>query len=338
MTYWAVLTYLYLSTLLKNKLFSAISLLVLFLMAAFIAPDVSHDFQNYYNGYYLSNAEYFPEPISRIIFNGANRSGMSISVSFVIFAFLSIIIKFKAIKKLALPVGLFLIIYFGKLFLLLDLTQVRAAVAISLCLLAFEAYIHEKKITTFMYIMLAFLFHLSSIMFMVIYFVNNRKPNVLFWFMALLIGLALSFIDIKGYLFTLMALLHAPANYLTYVNGTSDLVVNPFNTLACINVIIFLIFCYLRSVFIDAKMNVAFKLYGISIVSFYMFIDFPVLSFRISEFFLVYQVVLLSNLIGFITERQRWIYITLMFLFSCVQLYITYNNAGIIESYSMSIA
>lgn len=337
MIYWMVLFYIYICTLLKNRFFNVLIVLTLFLIAAFITPEVSHDFKNYYNGYYLSNSLYFPEPFSRIIFNGAKRLGLDITISFVVFALLSIYLKVKALKKLALPLGLFFIIYFGKLYLLLDLTQVRASVAVAICLLAFNSYICERKLATILYIALAFSFHVSSIMFLAIFILNKKRPNVIFWMCAIFAGFIFSFINVKYYLATLILLLHAPANYVTYLNGASQLTVNPLNALAIINVLIFLIFCSLKNIYDDAKINVAFKLYGISIISFYIFIDFPVLSFRISEFFLIYQVVLLAGLEKFIKTEQRWMYTTLMLMFSCVQLYLTYNKAAIIEPYAMSL-
>ena len=336
MTYWAVLFYIYCCALFKNRFFSATIIIILFILAAFIAADVSHDYQNYYNGYYLSDVMYFPEPLSRMIFNGANRLGLGISVSFVVFAVFSIYLKMKALKNLSLPLGLFFLIYFGKIYLLLDLTQVRASVSIALCLLGFDKYIKGKAFLPLLYIGLAFCFHISSIMFLVIYFVNKKKPNVVFWMSAMLAGFVFSFINIKSHLLSLLLLLHAPPNYFTYLDGTSDFTVNPLNALSIINVFIFLIFCTLKDVFTDVKMAVAFKLYGISIISFYVFIDFPVLSFRISEFFLIYQVVLLSGLVSFIKKEQCWLYTTLMLIFSCIQLYLTYNKAGVIESYSLS--
>lgn len=333
MTYWAVLFLTYISTLLSKKSFNLIIALILFFMAAFISPEVSHDFQNYYNGYYNSDVV-FPEPFSRAIFNGAKQLGFGISLSFFLFAIISITLKIKALVKLQLPVSLFLLVYFSKLFLLLDLTQVRAGIAVAFCLLAFESYVRNKKTVSIFYICLAFLFHLSSIMFLVIFAFNRSKPKVSFWLVFLLLGMCLSFINIKPYLFTLMTLMHAPTNYLSYLSDTSDFIVNPFNALALMNTALFLAFCIYNSVLKTPIINLAFKLYGVSVISFYVFIDFPVLSFRISEFFLVYQIVLLSCFFYYIKASQRWIYSTIIFIYACAQLYLTYNKAAIIEPYS----
>ncbi|WP_034943060.1 EpsG family protein [Erwinia oleae] len=335
MAYWVVLFILFISTLARNNYLIALVLVALFVMAGFIAPEVSHDFQNYYNGYYLAQPRYFPEPISSLIFSGAQHFSLPIAVSFIILAFLATVLKIKALRRLSLPVSLFFLVYFGKLFLLLDLTQVRAAVAVSVCLLSFDAYIKNKKVMAFIYIILAFFFHLSSIMFIVIFFVNRKKPNATFWLVALLCGLGFSFINIKYYLYISMIYLHLPLNYLTYIDNANNSTVNPLNVLAVLNVAIFVTYCFFKKAFIDSKMNVAFKLYGISIISFYVFIDFPVLSFRISEFFLIYQVVLLANTIKFVRSDQRWIYSSVLFVFSALQLYLTYNKAAIIEPYRL---
>lgn len=303
-------------------------------MAAFISPEVSHDFQNYYNGYYNSNGVLFPEPFSRIIFDGARQLNFDISFGFFVFAVIAITLKIRVLVKLQLPVSLFLLIYFSKLFLLLDMTQVRAGIAVALCLMAFESYIKNKKTSSLLYVVLAFLFHLSSIMFLVMFLFDKSKPKVFFWLLVILLGVGVSFIDIKTYLFVLMTFMHAPTNYLSYLSGTSDFVVNPFNALAMMNTTLFFAFCIFHAVLKTPVMNLAFKLYGVSVVSFYVFIDFPVLSFRISEFFLVYQIVLLSCLYFNVKASQRWIYSSLVFMYASAQLYLTYNKAAIIEPYS----
>ncbi|MFZ5198062.1 EpsG family protein [Enterobacter kobei] len=337
MTYWIVLCVTYVSSLIKKKSFDYLIQIILFIMSAFISPHVSHDFQNYFNGYYNLSNGFFPEPLSKVIFNGAKKLGFDISVSFFVLAILSIFLKIKALRNLGLPISLFMLIYFSKLFLLLDLTQVRAGVAVSLCLLAFDSYTKNKKINAALYIFFAFLFHLSSIMYFVIFLFNRNKPNVIFWISLLLVGICISLINIKSQLVMLMMFMHAPESYYVYLNSDSDFSVNPFNTLAIANASIFLMFCVFNKRLDGNVMHLAFKLYGVSIVSFYVFIDFPVLSFRISEFFLVYQVILLCGLMFSVKTSQRWIYITLIFLYSLAQLYLTYNKAGIIEPYAMSI-
>lgn len=337
MTYWMVLCLTYVSSLLSKKSLDLLILSILFIMAAFISPNVSHDFQNYYNGYYNLSGGLFPEPLSKVIFNGAKYWGLDIAASFFALAMISIFLKIKALRKLGIPISLFMMIYFSKLFLLLDLTQVRAAIAVSFCLLAFDSYIKNKRVASTLYIFFAFLFHLSSILFFVIFLFNKNKPNVIVWVLSLLIGVCVSFVDIKSYLLMLMTFIHAPANYFVYLSDGSGLSVNPFNALAVINVFIFLLFCFFNDKIVSDGMHLAFKLYGVSIISFYVFIDFPVLSFRISEFFLVYQVVLLCGLLSSIKSSQRWLYITIIFLYSMIQLYLTYNKASIIEPYSMTI-
>ncbi|WP_368913457.1 EpsG family protein [Mixta calida] len=337
MFYWVVLFLNFITALSGKKYFTTLTLFILFFMAAFISPSVSHDFQNYYNGYYISNHPYFPEPLSRLAFRGVREVGEGISFSFFILGVISLYLKVKALNKLQLPIAIFFLLYFSKLFLLLDLTQVRAGVAVAICLLAFHAYIKNNYRLTLLYIAFAFCFHMSSIMFLAIFLLNTKRPNAIFWGGGLLSGIFISFLNLKGYLLSLMLFLHAPANYLTYLNNNSDFKVNPLNALTLINVGIFLLLCIPRDIFTGGVMNLAFKLYGVSVISFYVFIDFPVLSFRISEFFLVYQVVILSGLLAFIKLSQRRLYVTLLFIYSAAQLYFTYNKAAIIEQYASTL-
>lgn len=335
MIYWLTLFHIYLLSFFDKAFSRLLIVLILLIMSAMIAPDVSHDFQNYFNGYYSVKDVTFPEPFSRLIFSGANILGLPISFSFAIIAFITTIIKYQAVKKLGLPIGLFFLLYFGKLFLLLDLTQVRAAVAVSLCLLSFNSYVNKKCWSAILYIFVAFCFHLSSIMFIIVFFMGRNKPNISLWIFAISSSVFVSFIDVKSYLLSLMIFLHAPTNYFSYINDSPAFKVNPLNVLSLINLFVFVGFCCLNNALNNAKTNVAFKLYGVSIIAFYFFIDFPVLSFRISEFFFVYQIILLCDLKRLIKHEQQWLYLSIMMIYSGVQLYMTYNSSAIIEPYRM---
>ncbi|HCL6625633.1 TPA: EpsG family protein [Citrobacter amalonaticus] len=334
MVYWLILAGISFSAMFaRNKFGDNLGVFFLFITAGFIAPGVSQDYYNYVNGYYLTSPVLFPETFSKLIFRITAQLGLPISVSFIVFAFLSLYIKKKALNRLGIPITVFLVVYFSKLFLLLDLTQVRASVAVAFCLLALNEYIRNNIKACILYIIIGFFFHFSAIMFFVVFLVGKKAPKKLLWLTLVLLSMALAMIDLRQILFSLLSILHAPANYMVYLTDTDNFEVNPFSLLSIVNVLVFVAFSLYCTPGEGALTNVCYKLYGISILSFYLFINFPVLSFRISEFFLVYQVILISGFIKNIKATQRIIYIALLMVFSVLQLYITYNVAGIISDY-----
>ena len=335
MTYWIAFLGVFLSSLLSSrKGGNYVIFLGLVALAGFIAPGVSQDYYNYLNGYYLTVPAFFPEPLSKIIFQFSAKLNLSISISFFVFALISMYVKKYALEKLEISFSLFFLIYFSKLYLLHDLTQVRAGVAIAFCLIAFFHYLNKDTRRCLIFILIGFLFHYSAILFCVIFLLSRKKPNTILWILAVTLSILLTFINLKQLLLVTFVFFHAPTNYLSYLDASADFQVNPFSILSIINLMIFLLFSFSTKIFDDKVLSLSYKLYGFSIIGFYVFINFPVLSFRISEFFLIFQIILLSRLYENIVFSQKKLYVTVMACYSAFQLYITYNVSQIIQPYS----
>lgn len=334
MIYWLTLFSIFILSLASNKRLSGFIIFYwLLIVSGFIAPGISQDYNNYLNGYYLSDPSLLPEPFSKLIFKIPANLNLPISLSFFVFALVSMFLKKKAVQALGISFSVFCLMYFSKLFLLHDLTQVRAGVAVACCLMALYYYERENNKKTIFYIVIGFLFHYSAIMFTAVFLLGRDKPNVLRWLLFVCISLLFTVINLKNVLFTVFHFFHAPKNYLVYLDASSVMQVNPFSLLSLINLFVFFAISFSNGIFSDRISCIAYKLYGLSLISFYMFINFPVLSFRISEFFLVFQVILLSKFYYIVKDSQRHIYIVLIALFSALQLYMTYNVSNIILPY-----
>lgn len=317
----------------KGKIGNSIIVLAAIIIAGFIAPGVSQDYFNYLNGYYLTTSSLYTEPLSKIIFRLSFLLNQPITLSFLIFAIISVLVKYNALIKLNIPISVFFLVYCSKLYLLLDLTQIRAGVAIAFCLIALFYRINEKNKLSLFYIFVGFLFHYSAIMFLIVFIFNKRYANSAIWLGTVVLSILFSALDIKSILTSLFITLHVPANYLVYLSVNSDFKVNPYSILSIINLIIFVIFSFSKGLNDDGLFNLCYKLYGVSIISFYIFLHFPVLSFRISEFFLIYQILLIGRVYNKIIKNQRWVYLICVTFFSALQLYMTYNIAQVIMPY-----
>lgn len=329
-----VLPFIFFSTIfIRNKALNSIVFFVLFIMAAFIGRGVSHDYENYYNGYYLSDLALFPEPFSKLSFKIPFFLGIDIFYSFFIFSLVSLSAKFYALRKFGVNVGVFFLIYFSKLYLLLDLTQVRAAAAISLCLISVYFIVNKRVGISLLFVFIAFLFHVSAAIFLIVFLFDRNKINVPVWCSAIIVSIVLSFFNLKNIIVYCLLVFHAPDNYIGYITSGPDIVVNSMNSLSLLGLLLFFIFSFLTLKIKSELFIISYKLYSLSIISFFLFVEFPVVSFRVSEFFLIYQCVLISIIYNYICDRQKWLYLIFVLSISFFQLYVTYFQAGIIENY-----
>lgn len=334
MVYMFVLPFIFLSTILiRNKALNSIIFIVLFTMAVFIGPGVSHDYENYYNGYYLSDFTLFPEPLSKLSFKIPFFLGIGIFYSFFLLSLVSLSAKFYALSKFGVNVGVFFLIYFSKLYLLLDLTQVRASAAISLCLLSVVYIVNKRVGIALLFIFIAFLFHVSAAIFLIVFLFDCKKIHVPVWCSAIIVSIVLSFFNLKSIIVYCLLFFHAPDNYIGYITTGPDVVVNSMNSLSLLGLLLFVMFSFLTVKIKSELFIISYKLYSLSIISFFLFVEFPVVSFRVSEFFLIYQCVIISIVYNHIASKQKWLYLIFVFLMSFFQLYVTYFQAGIIENY-----
>ncbi|BEA97125.1 TPA: EpsG family protein [Escherichia coli] len=334
MFYWLMLFFVSTTAFVaKGKIGNSITVLAAIITAGFIAPGVSQDYYNYLNGYYLTTPSLYTEPLSKIIFRLSFQLNQPITVSFLIFAIISLMIKYNALIKLNVPISVFFLVYCSKLYLLLDLTQVRAGVAVAICLIALFYRVNGRNKLSLLYIIIGFLFHYSAIMFLMIFLFSKKHANNAMWLCGVVLSILFSALDIKGILTSLFITLHVPTNYLAYLSIESDFKVNPFSILSILNLMIFVIFSFYKGLNNDVLFNLCYKLYGMSIISFYLFLHFPVLSFRISEFFLIYQILLIGLAYNKTIVNQRWFFLVLLTSYSALQLYMTYNVAQVIMPY-----
>ncbi|WP_181186397.1 EpsG family protein [Orenia metallireducens] len=92
-------------------------------------------------------------------------------------AFITIFLTFKAYEKLSIYPLISILIYISYLFLLQPMTQIRNALALSIILNAL-VYVEKKQLLKYiLMVFFASLFHISSIIFLPVFFFNKIKLN-----------------------------------------------------------------------------------------------------------------------------------------------------------------
>ena len=225
-----------------------------------------------------------------------------LSTNFHVFLFasaaLSIGLKLVAICRISPLIWGALLIYISNIFILHDMIQMRCAIASGLFLCALY-YIRENKLKPFLLISFAaLLFHYSAIIIFPLWFLNKEKPQKIL-FIGLIIGSYLVRTTFSlGQSIQYIPIKEIQDRWMLYSNSL-DMAINIFNVLQLSRVFL----CIVLFLVIDKiykKNNLAIilcKIYALSIAALVLLSDFPVLAFRISEFYQTIEIVLLPMLI-----------------------------------------
>lgn len=117
---------------------------------------------------------------------------------FVIYAIIAVALKWKAIEQFTSLVFFSILIYLSDLFILQELTQMRAAAATGFFLLSIKP-LYERKGKKFLFLIVcATLFHISSVLAFFLWFLKPEKINKPLWifFVLTAYGLALLHFDL----------------------------------------------------------------------------------------------------------------------------------------------
>src|SRR5699024_4808748 len=88
---------------------------------------------------------------------------------FIVFALISVSLKYNIIKKSSPFLLLSVLVYYSNTFILQDLTQIRAGVAGAIVLYSVLQYAKNKNIISFvMLILLASTFHITALLFFIV--------------------------------------------------------------------------------------------------------------------------------------------------------------------------
>lgn len=157
----------------------------IFIILSVIRPSSLPDYNAYFDFYTRSNKnnesfEFFSHLIRNI--------SPSWFVFLFLFAFISINLKLYAIKLNSDKHILSILTFLSTSFVLHDFIQIRASCAIGIIWVALYYLNESKYIKYFILILLASLFHISSIIFLPISILKSKKINEKFWILLLILS------------------------------------------------------------------------------------------------------------------------------------------------------
>lgn len=258
----------------------------------------------------------------------------SIYAIFALYAFLSVPTKLYAIRKISPIIFLPLLIYISNIYILHDLTQIRAAVASGFFLISIYYLSIGNKRFAFVLILVAIFFHYSSLSLLPLLFLSNQKMNAkqkCVWGALIPLGYII-------YLLHINLLVSIPIPYISnkismYQEltekgiGTNNQI-NVFNLVFLANIIIF----YYNLYFYDTiyhycrPATLIIKIQALSIFFFPAFAIVPAIGFRLSELYGIVNIFTYANIYYTIKQKIIGITVTSIAGFSLLMINIFYNH------------
>ncbi len=312
----SVLSYKIYEKNLKNVFLLGASIFLI-VLPAILPLGFSPDSFNYYATLNLSPDQfsfYFFEPgywfiiyINKILFNG---SWMFFSL---FFSVIYVTVSLYLIKKYSINPFISIIIFIFLHYPNFSLIQIRNGVAIAFLWWALFNLLENKKSNFIIKILIATLFHYTSIIFLLLLFLKKEHINKKIYFILPLVGLFLGqyVFNIDFYQFIInylpSFLNYKASNYLyhkLYGPGESSLNnINLFNLYYLFLITIYyigLLLCSKNRYFITLE-----KLLGFSIFTFFCLKTIPVFSFRISNIFCTFTVFLIPYILQHIKRDEK---------------------------------
>ena len=239
------------------------------------------------------------EPSFQLICFIAYKISDSSIFLFLIYAALSIIIKFKAINELSSLLLYSIFIYLCNFFILHDLIQIRAGVAAGFALLSIKSAFDKDLKAFLIYYILAIFFHQTAIIVGLLFFLDGNKFNKKVWvFIIPLVYL----IHFMGFAFSNL-IAKIPVDYVQLKYSQYEVLrensyvfeTNIFNTIQLIRILVcyLLIYYYDRIIQYNKYFNILLKSFIVGISSFVLFANYHVYAYRISELFLYSEIILI---------------------------------------------
>ena len=305
--------------------------IILLIIVAFRGEGVDKDYLNYKDEF-LSNSEipFIIEP-SFIFLKWIVRTYLNsnIFIFFFAYAILGIGLKMYAIKQLSKHLLASLLIYMSYSFILHDMTQIRASVAVGFFLLSIKPLQERNGIKFIVFSSLAIAFHFSAAILPLVWFLNPNKINVKTYLIAIVASYILS-----AYSSTIVSKLfdYAPEGplqlkLLAYEDDNSGVlnVYNVWQLMRCALSVLFL----LKIDFLKRQSEYAVllvKIYVISACSFVILSNNPALAGRTSDMFSIVDIVIVPCLITLVTPKIASKLIVIFIGFSYLILNLFYNK------------
>jgi hypothetical protein len=232
-----------------------------------------------------------------------------------VYALLSIAFKLKAFEKITPFIYYSIALWISHFFLVLELNQIRAGLAISILLCGFPYIVDRKLIKFLVIVFVATLVHYSAIIYLPFYFLNTKKVTPFYFVIIplsyILNALGFGLIEILSRIPLSVIQDKIEAYNLLFSLG-SFTKINVYNPIVLLRVGFIYIFLFNWKFLAEknAYFVILLKAYVIAIVCMLLFARLPVFGLRLSDLFGMVEIVLLPFFFYLFKEK----YLVLLFL------------------------
>lgn len=285
-----------------EKMIYVAVVLIMFCLAAFRPIGIDKDSIMYTEMY--SDPDFLVEPTFKWISSLSSFLLGDVRGVFVVYALLSIPLKAYSITRLSEFSLLAVLVWLSHFFLVHDFTQIRAAVAIAIFIYAIKFLSEGEKKKYLIAILVAILFHYSSIIYIPLVFLGNSRLSdnwKKFLIAVPLIGYALAILNVD--LLELLPLPFFQDKIKIYQEMKEKGVmegddINIFNVAFLLKLIIYYFLVWKYDILKERAQHISIvlKIYSFSIFFFLIFSFMPVLAYRGSEMFAVVEIIMIPYL------------------------------------------
>lgn len=240
---------------------------------------------------------------------------------FFIFALLSVFLRLKSIVEMSPFFWLSMIVYLSNTFILHEMIQIRAAIASSLLLWSIK-YIYKRNLLKFIIIFLvAFGFHYSALVILPLWILNSKYISKKIYLYMIFISYAMSLCGISvSFFISIIPVDFVQMLWAAYSarQASEAIVVDVFSLTHMLR--LFVAFLILLKIDLISsfykEVIILTKIYMLSLFVYILFVDVPVVSYRISEFYQIVEIILIPLLVyGYGNRWGKCITMVVSFLF-----------------------
>ena len=287
---------------------------VLTLFVAFRPEGIDKDYNSYlgyFNNPYSVSAS-LTEPTFKII-NGLSRFLNAPLLLFVIYAFLAVPLKVCAIKRLSPYWYLSILLWFAHLFLIQEMTQIRAAVSSGIFLFSLPYLGDAKRLKFTLCLIASILFHYSAIVLIPLLMLGNKDLSRYWRFLLVILPITMYVFPFAG--MDVLKLVPIPflqqklqmyEDLMVYEGGVwAD--INIYNVVALARLFAYYVLVWKYDYLKDKYpyMPIMLKIFCYSICMYVGFSFLPPVAMRIEEFIAIIDCILFPLLAVLI--RPHWL-------------------------------
>lgn len=288
-------------------------------------PTEMPDYENYLTGF--RHGFNRGEPAFNLIMDTCKQIYPNFRFLLFMMAIISISINLLAIKFWGNSIALSLLYYMSNMFILHDMIQIRCAVAAAIFLFTIPCIYNNNFPKFLIFVIIACCFHYSSIIILPLFFLSGKKFNKYFWILLIPISYIIALAGFAfGHLAELIPIDIVQTYNKVYTLQMKEIGITPpniFNVFQLLRVFVILVLIIYSSEI--SRYNKYFtlwlKIYIISMVLFILSTDYPIIAFRVTEFYQVVEFLLFPLLI-YIPIRDKEIMRLISSIISLIILFI----------------